>query len=130
MFTQFVTTLYSDYDLEGALAIIKKIKTESETDVFIATRSRNLVNSLYTMLFETYCSIYSSVEIKKVSEWVELSEEDSEIWIVSLARRNNLGARFSTNAAGEKVLLFKGTGNKAQKEVQFNSLFLLFKSVF
>jgi translation initiation factor 3 subunit E len=114
-----VTRLYKEYDFDGTLACIKEIKIEAEKDILTSNKSSLIVNTLYTLLFETYCAIYSAVEISKVSEWVELNEEESEIWIVNLARKNNLNAKLTVNSTGEKVMTFKAATDKSKKEVIF-----------
>lgn len=55
---------------------------------------------------------------------MELSEEDSEIWIVNLARKNYFNAKLDVNEAGAKIMTFKPSTDKVKKEVRLQRPYL------
>jgi translation initiation factor 3 subunit E len=91
-FTQFVKTLYIDFDLSGLKGHIEKIRDEVKKDILFSKYSEVIVESCRKMYFEVYSKIYSSVEVKTVAEFLGLGQEEAEIWIVNLFRKNNIKA--------------------------------------
>merc|ERR1712080_347392 len=84
------------------------------------------INNSKELLFEVFCNIYSSVNIELISKYLDLSHEESEIWIVNLIRKNNIKARFSTD--NKNILELKTRHNNAYEETVKKSRDLLTKT--
>lgn len=111
---KFVKLLFLDFNFEQANELIKQFKHEVSKDIFLSDHMDLAVNNSKEMLFEVFCNIYSSVDIELISKYLELSKEDSEIWIVNLIRKNNIKARFS--ADNKSCLELKSKHNNAYEE--------------
>lgn len=86
-----------DYNFPNANEKIKDFKDDISKDLLVYSQTNLLVNNAQELLFEVFCSIYSNVEIDMISNYLGLSPEQSEIWIVNLIRKNNIKARFSSD---------------------------------
>jgi translation initiation factor 3 subunit E len=115
---RFVKLLFLEFNFEKANEAIKQFKQEISKDIFLSDHTDLAVNNSKEMLFEVFCNIYSSVDIDLISKYLELSKEESEIWIVNLIRKNNIKARFSTD--NKSNLELKSKHNNAYEEVTFH----------
>ena len=93
----FARSLFVDFNFPGANEKIKGFQAEISQDLLMSNCVDLMIGNSKELLFEVYCGIYNSIDIDLISEYLGLSHDDSEIWIVNLIRKNNIKARFSTD---------------------------------
>eukprot|EP01123_Difflugia_compressa_P015353 TRINITY_DN855_c1_g1_i1.p1 TRINITY_DN855_c1_g1~~TRINITY_DN855_c1_g1_i1.p1 ORF type:complete len:485 (+),score=85.79 TRINITY_DN855_c1_g1_i1:73-1455(+) len=98
--TEFVRFLYVKYDFKGAERELNKFEQVLKQDFFIATVGdtflTNIINNTKFAICEEYCKIHSTMDITMMSKKLQLSEEESETWIVNLIRGARLDAKIDT----------------------------------
>lgn len=120
---KFVIELYIKFNFEKANEELKKFKKEVANDIFLMGYEDIVMNNSKELLFEAFCNIYSSVDIELISKYLELSKEESEIWIVNLIRKNNIKARFNTD--NKSLLELKNMNRNVYEETVKRSRDLL-----
>ncbi len=90
---KFIIALLQEFDFKKAQVIIKDFKKDLEGDYFLGDRIKDIVNNAQKVFFEVYCKIYRKIEIKIVSDYLGVSKEEAEIWIVNLIRSTNTEAK-------------------------------------
>lgn len=60
----FLKSTLIEFDFKGAKEHVKKIKNDLKYDFFVGKRANNILNGALNVLFEEYCKIHSTVEIK------------------------------------------------------------------
>ena len=53
---------------------------------------------LFRRLFETYCRIHQTIDIKLLAEQLNMSAEHAERWLVNLVREARLDAKIDSEA--------------------------------
>jgi translation initiation factor 3 subunit E len=90
---KFIVALLQEFDFKKSQVIIKDFKKDLEGDYFVGDRIKDIVNNAQKVFFEVYCKIYRKIEIKTVSDYLGVSKEEAEIWIVNLIRSTNTEAK-------------------------------------
>jgi len=91
--TEYVRLLLNDFDFKKTQAKIKEFNKELAHDYFLSRRTDQIVNNAHTLFFEAFCKVYRKVEIKMVGEYLGVSQEEAEVWIVNLIRNANMEAK-------------------------------------
>lgn len=123
---EFITYLFVDFNFEKANERIETVKNELTHDIFFSDSKDLLVVNSQELLFETFCNIYSSVNINLISNYLKCNNDEAEIFIVNLIRKNNMKARFSTE--DKNILELKSRHNNAYEETVKKSKDLLTKT--
>lgn len=72
----FILSLYVDYNFEAALKHLNAARTMLSNDFFLTESiSQEIIENARIMLFEVYCSVHSRVDMKKMTQAVDLSQE-------------------------------------------------------
>jgi len=66
---RFVCELYVNFDFEQANECLKTFKAEVSKDIFLAGYEETMKNNAQELLFESFCNIYSSVDIDLISKY-------------------------------------------------------------
>lgn len=122
----FVTLLFIRFNFEQANEAIKTFKHDISYDIFFHDNTETICNNSKELLFEVYCGIFISIDIELISKYLDMSHEESEIWIVNLIRKNNIKARF--NADNRNILELKSRYNNAYDDTVKKSRDLLTKT--
>jgi translation initiation factor 3 subunit E len=61
---EFIKYTLIEYDFDLAQVKLKELRKELQKDYFLGDKTDSIINSAQTVFFETYCRIYSGVEIK------------------------------------------------------------------
>jgi len=91
--TEFIKILFGDFDFKKAQQKIKDFQKEFTNDYFLTKRTDQIINNSQTMFFEAFCRVYRKVNIKMVAEYLGVSQEEAEVWIVNLIRNANMEAK-------------------------------------
>lgn len=122
----FINYLYVDFNFEKANEQVENFKNELKFDVFLSGNSAMIIENSHELLFETFCNIYCDVNIEMIARYLKCTNDEAEIFIVNLIRKNNMKARFSTE--NKNVLELKNRHNNAYEENVKKSKDLLTKT--
>jgi translation initiation factor 3 subunit E len=101
--TQFLEALYVNFDFEAAEQKLKSCEKALANDYFLQPYKDEFVENARLFIFETYCKIHNTIDIKMLSEKLSLSGEEGERWIVNLIRNARLDAKI--DSAQDQVIL-------------------------
>jgi hypothetical protein len=110
-------------------AKINALEQEVKQDIIFRAHSALILENCKKMYFEVYCKIYNTVEIKEVSAFLKVSEDEAEIWIVNLIRKNNIKSQM--NASEKCIVVGEGLTdqgdvlNKKAKELMSRNRILM-----
>ncbi|CEJ01650.1 hypothetical protein G6F70_000309 [Rhizopus microsporus] len=91
--TQFVEALFVHFDFEGAQKKLKECEDVLMNDFFLAATQEDFMESARQFISETYCRIHQKIDIKQMSQRLNLSQEEGEKWIVNLIRDTRVDAK-------------------------------------
>ncbi|KAI8977908.1 eIF3 subunit 6 N terminal domain-containing protein [Pilobolus umbonatus] len=91
--TEFVEALFVNFDFEGAQKKLKECEDVLSNDFFLAATHEDFMESARQFISETYCRIHQKIDIKEMSQRLNLSQEEGEKWIVNLIRDTRVDAK-------------------------------------
>ncbi|RKU43085.1 eukaryotic translation initiation factor 3 subunit E [Coniochaeta pulveracea] len=94
--TEFVRALYIDFDFEEAQRQLAKAEEVLRSDFFLVSASDAFVDAARHLISESYCKIYTRIDIKDLSARLGLDPEQGEKWIVNLIRDTRLDAKIDS----------------------------------
>ena len=94
--TQFVNALYIAHDFESAREALKMAEEVCRSDFFLASSADAFVDAARHLICESYCKIFSRMNIRDLSEKLGLNPDDGEKWIVNLIRETRLDAKIDS----------------------------------
>eukprot|EP00850_Spirogloea_muscicola_P016421 SM000133S26787 [mRNA] locus=s133:94362:97145:+ [translate_table: standard] len=106
--TEFVEALFINYDFEGAQQKLRECEDALMNDFFImgkqaqemgysgASFSDEFIENARLFIFETYCRIHQCIDIRMLSEKLNMSADEAERWIVNLIRNAKLDAKIDS----------------------------------
>lgn len=94
--TQFISALYIAHDFEAAREALRKAEEVCRSDFFLAGSADAFVDSARHLICESYCKIFSRMNIRDLSEKLGLNPDDGEKWIVNLIRETRLDAKIDS----------------------------------
>lgn len=95
--TEFIYALYVDFDFELAQKKLSQVEIVLKSDFFLASLADEFVECARHLISESYCRIHQVIDIKDLSQRLNLSPEDGEKWIVSLVRETRSDAKIDFN---------------------------------
>lgn len=91
----FLQKLLVDFDFDGAQSKLLQCAEIVDADFFLAgliTRDE-FVAAARTLLFETYCRVHQSIDLKLLAGQLHMTVDEAERWVVDLIRSAQLDAR-------------------------------------
>ncbi|KAG5774587.1 hypothetical protein H9Q72_000075 [Fusarium xylarioides] len=94
--TQFVNALYIAHDFEAAREALSMAAEVCRSDFFLASSADAFVDAARHLICESYCKIFSRMNIRDLSAKLGLNPDDGEKWIVNLIRETRLDAKIDS----------------------------------
>ncbi|KAJ4163751.1 hypothetical protein LMH87_005459 [Akanthomyces muscarius] len=94
--TQFVNALYIAHDFEAAREALRAAEDVCRADFFLASSADAFVDAARHLICESYCKIFSRMNIRDLSAKLGLNPDDGEKWIVNLIRETRLDAKIDS----------------------------------
>lgn len=94
--TQFVNALYIAHDFEAAREALHLAEQVCRSDFFLASSADAFVEAARHLICESYCKIFSRMNIRDLSAKLGLNPDDGEKWIVNLIRDTRLDAKIDS----------------------------------
>ena len=82
VFSEFLKTIYEDYDLDKALTLVEQLGKEAEGDFLLKNYAFDIKKQAYLLIFQTKCKLFRTVDLKEVekamgkSNPIEMTIED------------------------------------------------------
>ncbi|KAI9091485.1 eIF3 subunit 6 N terminal domain-containing protein [Phlyctochytrium arcticum] len=93
---EFIECLYVNFDFDGAQIKLKECDEVINNDFFLVSLQEDFKENGRLFIFETYCRIHQCIDIKDVSQKLDLSSEEGEKWIVNLIRNARMDAKIDS----------------------------------
>lgn len=84
--TQFLESLFDQFDFEAAQEKLKECQTLVKNDFFLQLFATKFMHEARMLICEMYCSINSRVDLTFLAEKLQLTEEEAERWMVDMVR--------------------------------------------
>ncbi|RUS20568.1 eIF3 subunit 6 N terminal domain-containing protein [Endogone sp. FLAS-F59071] len=91
--TEFVEALYVAFDFEGAQRKLRECEEVLGNDFFLVAAQEDFMENARQFISETYCRIHQKIDIRELSQTLNLNQEEGEKWIVNLIRDTRVDAK-------------------------------------
>lgn len=90
--TEFLSTLYNDFDFDEAQVKLRECEKLMKNDFFLQIYAGNFVHEARVLMCEMYCSINKRVDLVQLAAKLEMSDEEVERWMIDMVRNAEPGA--------------------------------------
>ncbi|CAG9463873.1 unnamed protein product [Pedinophyceae sp. YPF-701] len=94
--TEFVLCLFVEHDFDKAQEMLRECEQVMSEDYFLVACKDAFLECARQYIFETYCRLHSCIDIKMLSERLNMNEDDAEKWIVNLVSSARLNAKIDS----------------------------------
>ncbi|EEC81741.1 hypothetical protein OsI_25391 [Oryza sativa Indica Group] len=105
--TEFLECLYVNYDFDGAQQKLIECEQVILNDPFLGKRIEEgnfvtvplrdeFLENARLFIFETYCRIHRCIDIGMLSQKLNMSYDEAELWIMNLVRNSKLDAKIDS----------------------------------
>lgn len=94
--TEFVECLCVNFDFDAAQGKLRECEEVLVNDFFLVTSLDDFIENARLFIFETFCQIHECISITKLSEKLNMNEQEAERWIVDLIRNARLDAKIDS----------------------------------
>ena len=91
--TKFISALYIAHDFKAAQESLRGAQAVCRNDFFLAATSDLFVDAARHLICESYCKIFSRMNMHDLSEKLGLDPSEGEKWIVNLIRETRMDAK-------------------------------------
>lgn len=91
--TDFIKALYIDYDFDQARAKLSEASAIIRTDFFLNNGAGSFLENARYLISEVYCRVHQRIDLRQLSNYLNLSEEEGEKWIAKLIRDTRMNAK-------------------------------------
>ena len=94
----FLQSLYIQYDFQLAQEKLRECEVALENDYFLVACKGEFMENARLNIFETYCRIHQTIDIKMLAEKLNMGQEEAEKWIANLIKNAQLNAKIDSQA--------------------------------
>ena len=121
--TQFLESLYTQFDFDAAQLKLKECQQLMRQDFFLQIFQDKFTHEARVLICEMYCTINRRVDLTMLSEKLQLTEEESERWMVDMVRGSSAvggGAALDAkiDSSGKQVLMSPPSRTATQQVVE------------
>lgn len=95
-FTRFLTAMFVERNFEMGQVELPKLKESCASDFFLHGLADEVEEQSRLIVFDNYCRIHRSINIKLISDKLHMDAESAEKWIVTLIRDSRLDAKIDS----------------------------------
>ena len=120
--TQFLQSLYTNFDFDEAQVKLKQCQELIKHDFFLQIFLEKFIKEARVLICEMYCSINRKVDLVMLSKKLQLSEEEAEKWMVDMVRNgsgNNNKAYQDARIDSSSKQVLMALHNKTAHEMVF-----------
>eukprot|EP00274_Cyanoptyche_gloeocystis_P000930 CAMPEP_0196661114 /NCGR_PEP_ID=MMETSP1086-20130531/42746_1 /TAXON_ID=77921 /ORGANISM="Cyanoptyche gloeocystis , Strain SAG4.97" /LENGTH=498 /DNA_ID=CAMNT_0041995867 /DNA_START=31 /DNA_END=1525 /DNA_ORIENTATION=- len=96
--TDFLYSLYANYDFDAAHANLRECQKVLQNDFFLVSCQDEFMENARLFVFETYCRIHRCIDITLLASQLSMEKESAERWVVNLIRNAKLDAKIDSQA--------------------------------
>eukprot|EP00798_Chlamydomonas_sp_ICE-L_P007133 gene7133-239_t len=96
--TQFLESLYVNYDFDGAQQCLAECEGVLDNDFFLTACKDEFMDNARLCVFEIYCRIHQCIDIKMLAERLNMDLGAAEKWIANLILNARLNAKIDSSA--------------------------------
>jgi len=120
--TQFLESLYTQFDFDAAQLKLKECQLLMKQDFFLQIFQDKFTHEARVLICEMYCTINRRVDLTMLSQKLQLTEEESERWMVDMVRGSSTvggGAALDAkiDSSGKQVIMSAPTRPTTQQVV-------------
>mmetsp|Transcript_25960 Transcript_25960/g.61719 ORF Transcript_25960/g.61719 Transcript_25960/m.61719 type:complete len:423 (+) Transcript_25960:195-1463(+) len=112
--TEFLSNLFVKYDFEGAQQSLLECETLLESDFFLAACKDDFVENARLFIFQEFCRIHQTIDLKMLAEKLNMDIESAELWTANLIRNARLNAKIDSQAG---TVIMKQSYSSAYEQV-------------
>ncbi|KNC53291.1 eukaryotic translation initiation factor 3 subunit E [Thecamonas trahens ATCC 50062] len=101
--TEFVCSLYVDFDFDLARAKLHACEDVLRSDFFLVACFDDFLANARLFIFETYCRIHQNIDLSMLADKLDMDRDQAEKWIVNLVRNANIDAKI--DSAADQVVM-------------------------
>jgi len=121
--TQFLESLYTQFDFDAAQLKLKECQLLMKQDFFLQIFLEKFTHEARVLICEMYCTINRRVDLTMLSQKLQLTEEEAERWMVDMVRGSSTvggGAALDAkiDSSGKQVLMSAPTRSTTQQVVE------------
>ena len=121
--TQFLESLYTQFDFDAAQLKLKECQLLMKQDFFLQIFQDKFTHEARVLICEMYCAINRRVDLTMLSEKLQLTEEESERWMVDMVRGSSTvggGAALDAkiDSSGKQVIMSAPTRSTTQAVIE------------
>jgi translation initiation factor 3 subunit E len=90
--TEFLSSLYNQFDFDEAQQKLKECQELVKTDFFLQIYTDKFMHEARVMICEMYCTINRRVDLQMLAEKLQLTEDESEKWMADMIRGSSTGS--------------------------------------
>jgi len=91
-FTEFMESLWEQFDFRGAQMKLKQCCETIEKDYFLSAFKDKFMQQSRLLVCEVYCQLNRTVELSTLADKLELTEEETEVWMVDMVRNASVAS--------------------------------------
>jgi translation initiation factor 3 subunit E len=105
--TQFLDSLFDQFDFDSAQVKLVECQSLVKNDYFLQIFADRFVREARMLICEMYCTINRKVDLRMLSEKLQLTDEDAERWMVDMVRGSSGGPTLNAkiDSAGKQVIM-------------------------
>eukprot|EP00891_Asterochloris_glomerata_P002480 jgi/Astpho2/2480/e_gw1.00048.70.1_t len=96
--TQFLRSLYVEYDFEAAQQKLQECEEVIDNDYFLAACKDEFVENARVFTFESYCRIHQCIDLRQLAEKLAMDEDAAEKWMVNPINNSRRNAKIDSQA--------------------------------
>lgn len=101
--TQFLESLYTQFDFDAAQLKLQECQLLMKQDFFLQIFQEKFTHEARVLICEMYCAINRRVDLNMLSQKLQLSEEESERWMVDMVRGSGTVGGGAAGALDAKI---------------------------
>lgn len=121
--TQFLESLYTQFDFDAAQLKLKECQQLMKQDFFLQIFQDKFTHEARVLICEMYCAINRRVDLTMLSEKLQQTEEESERWMVNMVRGSatvggGLALDAKIDSSGKQVIMSPPSRSTQQQVVE------------
>lgn len=112
--TQFVESLYVEFDFQGAQDMLRECDKVFACDFFLGQYRDDFMEKSRNLIFETYCRIHEKINIDMLAEKLGKKQDEAERWVVDLIRNARFNAKINSE---EKYVIMHAKNTSIYQQV-------------
>nr|CAG8456934.1 35_t:CDS:2 [Entrophospora candida] len=125
--TEFIESLYVNFDFEGAQHKLKECEEVLSNDFFLVATKMEFIENARYLISETYCRIHLKIDFAGLTKTLNLNQDEGEKWIVNLIRDTRVDAKMDFK---ENTVIMNQNHTSIYQQIIERTKLLTFRSQF